>query len=322
MKTTTTSPRGRLAALVAALAVVVLGAFGAAAPAAAAAPSANGMATAWVRAAHLVPGLGSMQISLVPFAGAAAGEVTKPGVPAASEQDGARVVEAASTYGSAGEYRQIPQGLYTVMVRPTGASPDSEPVLTGTLDAKADQAYTLAALGSKTDPRIQALADDLRRPKAGTASVRLLAAATDAPRVTVTAQGGPTVAEDAAFGEPTGYAAVPAGPWTLDVATSTTSGGRSVRGENATGTVDLASGAVYTLLVLDGQDGLQVKPLVDAEGVAEAPQGGVQTGGGGMAARPADHGVVGGLALAGSGALALAGLGLLRRRQVLATGRR
>ena len=306
----------RLLAACAAAAGLLVGAL----PAQAAAPAADGMATAWVRSAHLVPGLGTMSISLVPFAGDAAGEVTKPGVPPADSADGARVVEPSSRYGQASEYRQIPQGLYTVAVRPAGAAPDSDPILTGTLDATADQAYTLAALGTKDSPRVQAISDDLRRPEAGSASVRLLAAATGVSSATVTAQGGPVVAEDAQFGRPTGYAAVPAGPWTLDVATTRGSGGQSMRGEALTGKVDLASGGVYTVLLLDAADGgLRLQPLVDAQGVGEAPAGGVQTGGGGTAERPADPRVLGGLGLAGTGALALAVLAA--RRRALATVR-
>ncbi|MBM6398778.1 DUF4397 domain-containing protein [Phycicoccus sonneratiae] len=303
-----------LAVLTAALAL----GLGALVPATAAAPgstppAADGMATAWVRAAHLVPGMGTAQISLVPFAGSASGDVTKPGVPAAPLSDGARVVAPAAGYGTAGDYAQVPQGLYTVQVRAAGAPATSAPMITGTLDAQADQAYTLAALGSKDAPRIQTYSDDLRPPKAGTASVRLLAAATRASAVTVTARSGPVVARDAEFGRPTGYAAVPDGPWTLDVATTTTSGGEAMRGASTTGKVELRSGGVYTLLVLDGaSSGVKLLPLVDAQGVPTAPREGVQTGGGG-AARAPRQGVDAGLALAGLGGLVLLGVGLHRR---------
>lgn len=322
MHTTTPHRMPRVLAVLAAAVALAVGAFAPSASAAPA-PAADGMATAWVRAAHLVPGMGEMTISLVPFAGAAAGDVTKPGVPAADEKDGARVVEPAAGYGTAGDYRQVPQGLYTVTVRPAGAAADAPPVLTGTVDAKADQAYTLAALGSKTSPRIQVLSDDLRPPKPGTASVRLLPAATRASAVTVAAQDGPTVADDAKFGTPTGYAAVPDGPWTLDVSTTTTSGGRAMQGSSTTGKVDLASGGVYTLLVLDSAsgEGVTLKPVVDAQGVATAPKDGVQTGGGGMATRPADPRLLGGLGLAAAGASVLLVLAVRRRSSVSSTRR-
>ncbi|MGG5258347.1 DUF4397 domain-containing protein [Phycicoccus avicenniae] len=322
MHTTTPHRTPRVLAVLTTAVALALGAFAPSASAAASAPTADGMATAWVRAAHLVPGMGEMTISLVPFAGEAVGDVTKPGVPEADKDGATRVVEPAAGYGTAGEYRQVPQGLYTVTVRPAGAAVDAPPVLTGTVDAKADQAYTLAAVGSKASPRIQVLSDDLRPPKAGTASVRLLPAATRASAVSVAAKNGPTVADDAMFGRPTGYAAVPDGRWTLDVSTTATSGGRSMQGMSTTGTVDLASGGVYTLLVLDSAsgNGVTLKAVVDAQGVPTAPKDGVQTGGGGLATRPVDPRLVGGLGLAAAGASALLVL-TARRRLTLSSTR-
>ena len=267
-------------------------------------PAASGE-TAWVRAVHLVPELGAMTISLAPFAGS--GETTLPpgDVPDAPVVAGERVLATAATYGAAGEYRQVPVGLYTVAVRPADADPTSDPILTGTLDAKAGQAYTLAGLGTKSDPRIQTLGDDLAPPSAGSAKVRLLPAAANARTVDIVAQGGPTVAEQAEFATPTGYAAVPDGPWTLEVTDAAADGGE---GDLTTADVDLASGAVYTLLLLDsGSGGVRLQPVVDAVGMAAAPRDGVQTGGGGTVPRPVPAGVPVGLGVAALGALSLVG---------------
>lgn len=308
-----------LAALVAMTGLLAL------APSASAASDGN--ATAWVRAAHLVPGLGAMRITLTPFAGKAAGTVTKPGVPAAPTTNGMRVVQPAAKYGQASDYRQIPQGLYAIQVRPVNAPADSTPLLSGTLNAQADQAYTLAALGSKSSPRVQVISDDLRLPKAGKAKVRLLPASTNAQRVTVTAAGGPTLAENAEFGKPTGYAAVPAGTWSLKVFGSSPARGAAMRTTSATGTLSLDSGSVYTVLVLDQADGsgLRIVPLLDAASVGEMPAKGVQTGGGGTAPPAATSWTTNpaaGLSLAGAGALTLLVLALRRRpRQQPARGR-
>ncbi len=278
-------------------------------PASAAEPT----GTAWVRAAHLVPGLGTMSIGLTPFAGSAAGQATKPGVPAAPTANGMRVVQAAAEYGRASEYRQVPVGLYTVTVRPQGAAADSPALATGTLDAKADQAYTLAALGTKQSPRVQALADDLRPPTQGGAKVRLLPAAAQVSKVTVAAQAGPTLAKDAAFGKPTGYAEVPAGSWQL-VATGTRAGrGSALATATSSATVRLTGGDIYTLLVLDKPGGgLELRPLLDAAGMGAMPSAGVQTGAGGTAPRPADGAPLG-LAAAAAGLLLIAGVGVRRR---------
>ncbi|MGG5257785.1 DUF4397 domain-containing protein [Phycicoccus avicenniae] len=310
-------------ALLVLAAAVGLGAT-AVAPAAASAPASAGtaaMGTAWVRAAHLVPGLGTMSISLVPFAGSTPGEVTKPGVPAAPLQGEGRVLAPAADFGSAGDYRQVPEGLYNVEVRPIGAAADTPPLLTGTVDAVADRAYTAAVLGPTSSPQVQVLTDDLRPPEPGTARVRLLAAATGAATVTVRAQDGPTVAEDAAFGRLTAYAVVPDGRWTLDVTTTATGTGTTTGG-TARGTVDVASGGVYTLLVVDAAGGgVRLLPLVDAQGVPTAPKKGVQTGLGGAAERPADPALGGGLALAGAGATVLVALGARRRVAARSVGR-
>lgn len=280
---------------------------GAATPAQAA-PAAVG--TTWVRAAHLVPGVGTMTIRLVPFAGSSLEDAPTASIPEAEADGATRVLEPAVGYGGIGEYRQVPAGLYAVTIRPVGSPTDTPPVLAGTFLAGADTAVTLAALAHDPSPRIDVLTDDLDRPGAGSASVRLVPAVPDAQTTTVIASGGPTLADSAPFGTPTRYAAVPAGRWTLRVSTT---GGAGAGGPTSAA-VTVASGGVYTVFVLaDGKGGVTVKAVVDALGLGSAPREGVQTGGGGAATTPADPALTGGLALAGAGALVLAGLGLRRR---------
>lgn len=232
------------------LLVVVLSARGAAA---AVVPG-----DAWVRAAHLVPGLEAMQVTARPAAG---GDVV--------------VLADAAAYGDVAPYQRLAPGDYTVELRPAGAAQSSAPVLSSTLTASAGAAYTLAGLGSLEAPRLATLQDDLTPPAAGSVNVRLLPAASAADQVTVRAVDGPVIAADAVFGQPTSYAAVPAGSWTLQA----TADGVAP----ATTTVDLAAGGVYTLAVVDGADGLGVQVVTDAAGAATMPVGGAQTGGGGTA---------------------------------------
>lgn len=296
--------RGRTLALLTAVAALSLAPAGATTAAThasgtpAAVPAAS--ATAWVRAAHLVPELGEMTIALVPFSGSASGDVPSGDIPSATEANGAKVVAPSAGYGTVGDYRQVPAGRYAVTIRPAGSAPDSTPVLTGTFEAAGDAAYTLAAIGTLESPRIDAIRDSLAPPSAGTARVRLLPAVPDASALTVTAKNGPVLAEDAPFGRPTAYADVPAGRWVLDVTTTGTSRDASP----VTATVDVASGGVYTVFVLaDGDDGIRLEPVVDAQGMGSAPGGGVQTGLGGLAERPLDLRFVGGLTLTATGAL-------------------
>lgn len=236
--------------------------------------------TAWVRATHLVPELGTMTIGLTPFAGAGGAQPdASDDTPVAPLEGGARQVAPAASYGKASEYRQVPVGLYTVTVRPAGAAAGTPPLLSGTLDAKADQAYTLAALGTKAQATIRALQDDLRPPTSGSAKVRLMPAASNAQKVTVTAVGGPTLADQAVFGRPTGYAEVPAGTWKL-----TAKGTGGAQAADLTADVSVLAGDVYTLLVLDKPGGgLALTPLLDAAGMGSMPMAGVQTGAGGTA---------------------------------------
>lgn len=214
---------------------------------------------AWVRAAHLVPGLEAMQVTARPAAG------------------GDPVVLAASAgYGDVAPYQRLAPGDYAVELRPAGASPTSSPVLSSTLTASAGAAYTLAGLGSLQSPRLATLQDDLTPPAPGTVNVRLLPAASTAAQVTVRAVDGPVIAQDAVFGQPTGYATVPAGTWTLQTEAAGVA--------PVTTTVDLTAGGVYTLAVVDGDGGLGVQVVTDAAGAATMPVGGAQTGGGGTAA--------------------------------------
>lgn len=267
----TDRPRTRRAAalplglLLAAL-VALLGAGLGPASASASATSAE---PAWLRPAHLVPDLGAMDIRLSPFSGE--GTWTGP------EDD--PLLETTAAYGAVGEYSQLPAGSYAVSVRPEGTPVSEPPLLSLTFDLEPGQAYTVAGLGTKDEPRLERLVDDLTPPGDGTASVRLLPASLAAPSVDVRAEDGPVLAAGAALGTPTGYTSAPAGPWTI------TASGAGADASAATGESDvvLDSNSVYTLLVLDAEDGsLVVEPVVDAVGTGLTPVGGAATGFGGL----------------------------------------
>lgn len=292
-------PRAHRAGVLAVTALVAaaLVAWAAPAPTAAAAAPAS---DAWVRAAHLVPGLGAMDISVTPV-DRVSGEAAEGAEPAVELAFGA-------TYGAVGEYEALPPGAYVAELRTAGADPSSEPLLTTGLEARAGAASTVAGLGTTDSPRLAVLSDDLTPPSPGTARVRLLPAAQSSPTVDVTAVDGPVVARGAAFGRPTGYAEVPAGPWTLDAV------GEGTRG---TTEVQMEAGTVYTLLVLDGDDGLRLQGVVDAAGTTTTPVGGAATGTG--AVEPAAAGTTSGPALVGAGAALLLAVGaagvVVRRRR-------
>lgn len=237
---------------------------------------------AWVRAAHLVPGLTGMDVVVRGTAGSAPVELA-----------------ANAVYGDVAPYQRLAPGTYTAELRPAGSPSDSAPVLSGTFEATAGKAYTLAGLGSLDSPRLATLVDDLTPPPAGDVRVRVLPAAGGAAQITVTAQDGPVIADGAVFGQPTAYADVPAGRWTLDV--------QAAGLPAATTAVDLAAGGVYTVVVVDDGGALDVRAVTDAAGSAAMPVGGAQTGGGGTAS--AETAATGGVT--GAGLAAVLALGTL-----------
>lgn len=244
-----------IATTVAALALLLLGV----APAQADQSTPPGKA--WVRAAHLVPGIGATRIDLVPAAGGATSIAMSP----------------SASYGDVTQYQKIDPGDYTVYVRPQGATLDTAPMLQRAFTVVAGKATTLAVLGTVDAPRLVALDDDLTPPAADTARVRVLPAASHAQTVSVTAMNGPTLTTGAVIGQATPYTSVPAGNWTLDLAYNT--------GLSASQTVALASGSVYTAVILDsGTDSVQLKVITDAAGAMATPAGAAATGEGGMAA--------------------------------------
>jgi hypothetical protein len=136
----------------------------------------------------------------------------------------------------------------------------------------------------------------------------VLAGASNAETVDVATADGTAVATDLPFAKTSGYVDVPAGATTLRV---------SADGEPPTELpVDVAAGAVYSLVVLDSDgSGLTVRPVLDAASPGIVPAGGVETGAGGTAGGDLPVGL---MALAmGAGS---AGLVVLSRRSRVRSG--
>ena len=258
---------------------------------------------AWVRVGHFVPGMGATSIELDPI-GSTADPITLAG---------------SATYGQVSAYEKLAPGSYTVTVRESDAAAGSAPVLSRSFEVAANDARTVAVVGTASAPRLALLSDDLTPPQAGTARVRLLSAAGADP-VTVTAVDGPTIASDAVLGQATDYATVPAGSWTLQLTAATA---------NATlQDVAVTSGSIYTVVVLDdsdqvtdenGDQDVKLDVVTDAAGAVVAPKGGAHTGLGGTApAADADAGHLTAWPLGALTALVTAlAYGVLRRRRAV-----
>jgi hypothetical protein len=282
-----TSPRRRLAAFGAAV-VVALGLS-----ALATTPAGAAGTVGFVRLAHLSPDTPDVDVYLDSL----------PGTPKVSQ------VFKGVGYGDVSKYLSLPTGTYTVAMRVSGAAATTPPVLSTQVTVGSGGAYTVAGVGKHADLGLRVLNDDLTLPAAGKAKVRIVQASVGAPVLNVAVAGGAPVADAVQFATTTDYRLVNPGRWTLDVAS--TDGSK-------TGTLQctLASGNVYSLLVLDSANGtLKAQLFTDASRTGTMPLGAVATGAGGTA----PHGggtltlVAGALVMLIGGALAVARTRRLRR---------
>lgn len=255
-----TVARAGLAGLLAVLAVPLAGAGSAEQ---AVAP--GGAQPAFLRTAHLLTGLGTVDVRLSPFS--AEGD-TRP-----RPADGALARTASS--GAVDSYSPVAPGTYAVTVRlAEGGGSDDEPLLSGTVTLAPGLAYTVVALGPAGAADLRLLEDDLTPPPAGQSEVRLFSAV---PRARVALDGG-AVAEQVPPSPDTGYVPVPAGDRVLEVTDGVSS--TSLR-------VGLDSRSSYTVFVRSGPGGaLGVRAVLDQAATEQAPVGGVDTGGGFLATQP------------------------------------
>jgi len=253
--------------------------------------------SAWVRTGHFVPGMGKADVVLAP-------------------DSPRRTVDPIEDlgYSDVSTYQKLLPGRYTASVSAVDADPDAEPLLSSSFDVTAGEARTVAVVGTADAPRLTLLDDDLTPPQADTARVRLLSATDSTDAVTVRALMGPTVADGAVLGQATPYKTVPAGPWTLALM-----GADVPESKQA---VDIASGSVYTVVVVDAPGGgTELKVVTDAAGAVVTPKGGADTGLGG-AAPAAPQASDASTALVAGGLAGLAGVLLLGGAGVLVARRR
>jgi hypothetical protein len=258
--------------------------------------------TSRIRLAHFSPDAPGMDVYLVGFDG-----------------DEQRVLNGLG-FGEVSDYTPLAAGNYTFLLRRAGSPPDSDPWVTASANLDEGGAYTFAAMGPRSDVKRVLVSDDLAPPPAGQAKVRLIQASSSAGEVDVFDSDGWVLAEAAAFGSTTGYAAIPAGPRSIEV--------EAVGGARVEGEVKFEAGTVNSLVVVEGSGGqpFALTSVVAAPGgdvsatgplgvTRAAPVGGIATGGGGTADGTGDGG-------GGLGAPALAGIGLAVLAVAAAAGAR
>ncbi|AMM20363.1 hypothetical protein AX769_09625 [Frondihabitans sp. PAMC 28766] len=267
-----TAPRRARKRVVIALAVTAVGllAAGGALFGGTSSAQAAGSGTGWVRVGHLSPDTKSVDVKLTSFSG---GQVVY-------ELDDV-------TYGQVSPYKQLPDGTYAVSMTAANASKTAKPIVSASITVATGKPITVVAYGKNNDLKTTVFEDDLTKPAAGDARIRLVQAATVSKSVSVKTSTGTWIAQDAPFGSASGYASVKSGAWSLKLA------GKD-KTEAATTSVKLASGSINTLFVLDNsKGGITVVPVVDSAATTTTPVGGVQTGGGYEATHP-DLAITGG----------------------------
>ncbi|WP_436764025.1 DUF4397 domain-containing protein [Streptosporangium sp. V21-05] len=225
-------------------------------PPAAAAPPGATAADGYVRLAHFSPDTPAVDVYLYDFGG-----------------EKARLVLKHVPYGALSPYQKLAPGQYTVAMRAAGAESSAPPVLSTNVRVVTGRAYTVAGTGPFKSIRLSVLPDtaDVPSQRAG---LRFVAASlkTRSLRLGV---GDGTVASRLRFGAASGHLVLPPGERTVTA--------RGASGESATSKLSLAPGAVHTVVVLDGEAGLTLLDVRDAAGPGITPEGGVDTGLGGLA---------------------------------------
>jgi hypothetical protein len=257
--------------------------------------------TASIRAAVFSPGVSGVDVSLTSFAG-----------------NRIKLQVSNAAYALVSRYAAVSAGLYVVTIRPHGAGPDSAPLLSWDLRAEPGQAYTIAVVGSSAAMRGTVLRDDLAAPKPGWGRIRVIHAASAAPKAQVRLLHGPALAPYLSFTASSGYTQVKAGTWQL----AARSIGQPELSTDAT--LPISAGSVTSILLLDGPSGgLTLRVVLDAAGARPA-RGAVPAGGGGMAevvSAPAAHQnswpvrPAAFVAVAGVGGVVLAGAAVRRRHR-------
>lgn len=238
----------------------------------------------WIRLAHLSPTTPAVDVYLYPFRGSPA-----------------RVLHHVP-YGIVSPYMKVAPGQYTVAMRTAGAPSGSTPKLSASVKVVAGDAYTVAGMGRANGVRLRVLRDQLMPPK-GKILIRVIQASM-APRLVTVTAGKEMLARKLAFPHLTGYRVANPGMWTFRAIGAAQRTWQRIR---------LNPNCIHTIVILDDPGHLKIDDLLDTAGSMVMPKGGVMTGLGGTAPRPASPAAPWLMTMAAGALLALAGGGTIRR---------
>ena len=176
------------------------------------------------------------------------------------------------------DYAPLTAGVHRFELRAAG-QPDSPTLIDVQAGVPDGGSVTIGAVTTRDGIASQVYDDALTAPPAGEALVRFIHAAPDVQAVDVQVIDGPLLAASVPYPAATGYEAIPAGQYDVQVlAAGTPNVLLQVRGWS------IDPGAQSSIVIVKGLDGqLDVAPLRDSAAVPVPPVGGVQTGFGGMA---------------------------------------
>ena len=129
--------------------------------------------------------------------------------------DGAEVLSDVP-FGVISDYLAIPAGDHQVQVVAAGTMPADGTVIDATLGFAADTMTTVAATNALASIEAQVIADD-PMPTAEGALVRIVHLSADAPAVDIAPDGAEALISGLAYPDNTGYVALPAGAYDLEV---------------------------------------------------------------------------------------------------------
>jgi hypothetical protein len=214
---------------------------------------ASAASAGYIRLAHLSPDTPEVDVYITPY--------NKP--------DSTVVIHGVG-YGTVSAYQRVNSGVYTIAMRPAGAAATTPAVVSANVTAAPGSAHTIAGVGKFSSLGLKVLTDDLTSPPAGQARVRVIQASARQPRLDVTTAGGTVVAKDARFATTSTYATVRAGTWKLKLTGD--------NGSSVTIPCQLAAAGVYSVIVLDGANGLRTVVRTDAQGNAVVPDKAIEAG--------------------------------------------
>jgi len=205
-------------------------------------------------------------------------------------------------YKNVSAYWAVSPGPFTYEVRPAGVPATTKPVVRLTGDLEPGAAYTVVAVGKKTELKAVLLPDDMSPTGRDSTKVRFLDAAVDLPPLDI-AVAGKVVSAGVSFPSPTGYQQLPTGRVRLE-ARRAGAAEVLIRDE-----LTLKAGTVNSVALIGGAGRpREVFRFADATGVRTMPSGALRTGDGGTAPPQQPAGTPAGLLTTAGRLLATAGM--------------